>query len=225
MSSPRSTDISHQNNPGPIVDKQNFRACVFRRLRSSPARQPPVSTGVNNDVRQPRTINLFFFFSVMAASTSLFSLQQTTKAGTPITDAQNEKNNHNSYQGRKCMGRHYQYIELANELPAASGRGIKIVLRPKGRGIRPKLRNKLEQDIIAGRYRAGEKLPSLRKLHSETGRSISTINQAYMELEHRGMVSTRNGSEKSLKNMTCVRPCSIPIFTINWDMPWTCIHQ
>ena len=26
--------------------------------------------------------------------------------------------------------------------PVASGRGIKIVLRPKGRGIKPELRNK-----------------------------------------------------------------------------------
>ncbi len=65
------------------------------------------------------------------------------------------------------MGRHYQYIQLAN---------------------------KLEKDIVSGRYRAGEKLPSLRKLHAETGRSISTINQAYMELEHRGMVEVREKS-------------------------------
>ncbi len=65
------------------------------------------------------------------------------------------------------MGRHYQYIQLAN---------------------------KLEKDILAGRYRAGEKLPSLRKLHAATGNSISTINQAYMELEHRGMVEVREKS-------------------------------
>jgi len=65
------------------------------------------------------------------------------------------------------MGRQYQYIQLAN---------------------------KLEKDIVSGRYRAGEKLPSLRKLHAESGRSISTINQAYMELEHRGMIEVREKS-------------------------------
>lgn len=57
-----------------------------------------------------------------------------------------------------------------------------------------KLANKLEKDIVSGRYRAGEKLPSLRKLHASTGRSISTVYQAYIELENRGMVEVREKS-------------------------------
>ncbi|HEB69624.1 MAG TPA: aminotransferase class I/II-fold pyridoxal phosphate-dependent enzyme [Desulfobulbus sp.] len=57
-----------------------------------------------------------------------------------------------------------------------------------------KLANTLEKDIVSGRYRAGEKLPSLRKLHASTGRSISTVYQAYIELENRGMVEVREKS-------------------------------
>lgn len=57
-----------------------------------------------------------------------------------------------------------------------------------------KLANKLEEDIVSGRYRAGEKLPSLRKLHASTGRSISTVYQAYIELENRGVVEVREKS-------------------------------
>jgi len=57
-----------------------------------------------------------------------------------------------------------------------------------------KLANTLEQQILAGEYLAGEKLPSLRKLQAATGRSISTIYQAYEELEHRGLVEVREKS-------------------------------
>ncbi len=57
-----------------------------------------------------------------------------------------------------------------------------------------RLANKLEEDIISGRYRAGEKLPSLRKLHASSGRSISTVYQAYIELENRGVVEVREKS-------------------------------
>ncbi len=57
-----------------------------------------------------------------------------------------------------------------------------------------KLANKLEQQIIAGEYRAGDKLPSLRKLRAATGRSISTVYQAYEELENRGLVEAREKS-------------------------------
>lgn len=57
-----------------------------------------------------------------------------------------------------------------------------------------KLANKLEQQIIAGEYRAGDKLPSLRKLRTLTGRSISTVYQAYEELENRGLIEAKEKS-------------------------------
>lgn len=56
------------------------------------------------------------------------------------------------------------------------------------------LANDLERKIRSGSFRAGEKLPSLRNLRSRTGRSISTIYQAYNELEDRGVVEVREKS-------------------------------
>ena len=52
----------------------------------------------------------------------------------------------------------------------------------------------LERKIRAGNFRAGEKLPSLRSLRAQTGRSISTVYQAYNELEDRGVVEVREKS-------------------------------
>ena len=57
-----------------------------------------------------------------------------------------------------------------------------------------RLANELEQKIRSGKYRAGEKLPSLRSLRSQTGRSLSTVYQAYAELENRGVVDVRDKS-------------------------------
>jgi DNA-binding transcriptional MocR family regulator/DNA-binding transcriptional LysR family regulator len=57
-----------------------------------------------------------------------------------------------------------------------------------------RLANEIEQQILSGKYGAGEKLPSLRKLHASTGRSISTVYQAYSELENRGVVEVREKS-------------------------------
>lgn len=56
------------------------------------------------------------------------------------------------------------------------------------------LATELEEQIDAGLYRAGDRLPSLRTLQSRTGLSISTINQAYIEMERRGLVEPREKS-------------------------------
>ena len=52
----------------------------------------------------------------------------------------------------------------------------------------------LEDKINTGTYKAGDKLPSLRRLHAQTGLSITTINQAYIELETRGLIEPRQKS-------------------------------
>lgn len=56
------------------------------------------------------------------------------------------------------------------------------------------LADDLEAKIREGVYRSGEKLPSLRKLHDQTGLSITTVYQAYIELEKRGVVVPRQKS-------------------------------
>jgi DNA-binding transcriptional MocR family regulator len=57
-----------------------------------------------------------------------------------------------------------------------------------------RLARKIEADINAGHYRAGGKLPSLRRMREKSGLSISTVQQAYMELENRGLVQAREKS-------------------------------
>ena len=57
-----------------------------------------------------------------------------------------------------------------------------------------RLADDLEVKIRDGIYRSGEKMPSLRKLHTQTGLSITTVYQAYIELEKRGVVVPRQKS-------------------------------
>ncbi len=57
-----------------------------------------------------------------------------------------------------------------------------------------RLADDLEDKIRDGIYRVGEKMPSLRKLHDQTGLSITTVYQAYIELEKRGIVEPRQKS-------------------------------
>jgi len=49
----------------------------------------------------------------------------------------------------------------------------------------------IEKKILEGTYQAGEKLPSIRRLHRQTNLCISTVYQAYMELENTGFVEAR----------------------------------
>jgi DNA-binding transcriptional MocR family regulator len=52
------------------------------------------------------------------------------------------------------------------------------------------LADEIEKSIRYGTYRAGERLPSIRKWHAKTQLSISTVCQALVELERRGMVDS-----------------------------------
>ncbi len=64
-----------------------------------------------------------------------------------------------------------------------------------------RLADDIENKIVKGAYKAGEKLPSLRKLHDHTGLSISTVYQAYIELEKRGIVEPKQRSGFYVKAM------------------------
>jgi DNA-binding transcriptional MocR family regulator len=56
------------------------------------------------------------------------------------------------------------------------------------------LADTIESQIRDGTFRAGDKLPSIRGLHARTGLSISTVYQAFIELEKRGMILAREKS-------------------------------
>jgi DNA-binding transcriptional MocR family regulator len=49
----------------------------------------------------------------------------------------------------------------------------------------------IEQRIMSGTYRPGEKLPSIRRLHDQLSLSVSTVYHAYTELEALGLVEAR----------------------------------
>lgn len=73
------------------------------------------------------------------------------------------------------------------------------------------LADEIEHGIESGIYRAGEKLPSLRKLHLQMGLSIATVHQAYIELERRGTVQAKEKSGffvKALKQTSLKTPVS-----------------
>ena len=66
-----------------------------------------------------------------------------------------------------------------------------------------KLAGEIERRILDGIYQPGEKLPSIRRLHQQANLSISTVYQAYVELENTGVVEARP------KSGYYVRPVSL----------------
>ncbi|MFN4290978.1 MAG: GntR family transcriptional regulator [Permianibacter sp.] len=47
--------------------------------------------------------------------------------------------------------------------------------------------------VMAGEWRAGEALPSIRELASASQISVITVKRAYLELERAGVIVTRQG--------------------------------
>lgn len=60
----------------------------------------------------------------------------------------------------------------------------------------------VEQQYQQGLLKAGDKLPSLRKLSQQFGISVPTVKQAYIELERRGQVQARPQSGYYVKATT-----------------------
>ena len=60
----------------------------------------------------------------------------------------------------------------------------------------------IEQQYAQGLIRAGDKLPSLRKLSRQFEISVPTVKQAYLELERRGQIQARPQSGYYLKAQT-----------------------
>ncbi len=78
------------------------------------------------------------------------------------------------------------------------------------------LADEIQDNILSGVFTPGEKLPSLRKLHNQLGLSISTVHQAYIELEKRGRIEAREKSGfyvKALKRNPLPSPVQKKIIT------------
>jgi DNA-binding transcriptional MocR family regulator len=77
------------------------------------------------------------------------------------------------------------------------------------------LATELGEKIKSGNLRAGEKLPSLRSLHRKLGLSMSTVYQAYTELEALGFIEAQPKSGFFVKgaglvNLRAPRPTKAP---------------
>jgi len=89
---------------------------------------------------------------------------------------------------------------------------------PQGNFRYAALADEIQKKILSGQYRAGEKLPSLRKLHNRLGLSINTIHQAYIELEKRGRVEARQKSGFFVKPLE-KSPLPLPVKPVTSEPP------
>lgn len=51
----------------------------------------------------------------------------------------------------------------------------------------------MKQRIAVGDWAAGHAIPSIRQLAADIGVSVITVKRAYLELEHEGVIVTRQG--------------------------------
>ncbi len=65
--------------------------------------------------------------------------------------------------------------------------------------------NQISEQIVNGAYKAGEKLPGIRKLRDEFGVSISTIQEALVLLEERKQVEVKNRSGHYVKYQKSIK--------------------
>ena len=62
--------------------------------------------------------------------------------------------------------------------------------------IYAQLMDTLKRRIVTGRYLPGEKLPSVRELAAEAGINPNTVQRAFSELEHEGLIYTQRATGK-----------------------------
>lgn len=59
--------------------------------------------------------------------------------------------------------------------------------------IYEQIKNAIREEILNGKIKSGEKLPSVRVLARELSISILTVKKAYDELENEGFIESRQG--------------------------------
>lgn len=71
---------------------------------------------------------------------------------------------------------------------------MKIVIKPQGTmAIYEQIVNQLKNAIVTGELKAGEALPSIRKLASDLQVSVITTKRSYEELEKEGLIRSVAG--------------------------------
>lgn len=61
------------------------------------------------------------------------------------------------------------------------------------RPIYQQLIDKISGEIIQGKRKPGDKLPSVREYAVETGVNVNTMHRVYREMEQQGIVTTKRG--------------------------------
>lgn len=61
---------------------------------------------------------------------------------------------------------------------------------------------RIQMDIISGRYRPGDKLPSVRELATEASVNPNTMQKAFAELERTGLVYSKRTSGRFITEDT-----------------------
>ena len=72
-------------------------------------------------------------------------------------------------------------------------------MKKNGKFLYADLADRIQDQIDKGSFKLSDKLPSLRTLCQETGYSMTTVFQAYVELEKRGQVESRHRSGYYIK--------------------------
>ncbi len=88
------------------------------------------------------------------------------------------------------------------------------------------VKNRIAYLIGAGKYRPGDKLPTVRALALDLDISYNTINRAYMDLEREGYISTRRGKGTFVlerKGGDAEGACSSPVELLVDDMIRACM--
>ncbi|XZG71760.1 aminotransferase-like domain-containing protein [Chitinibacteraceae bacterium HSL-7] len=78
------------------------------------------------------------------------------------------------------------------------------------RPLYQQLADELTEAIASGRYRSGERMPSVRKLAQERGLSLTTVVEAYRTLEDRGLLNARPQSGYYVQPAQTAGPSLLP---------------
>lgn len=73
-----------------------------------------------------------------------------------------------------------------------------------GRPIYAQIMERVERDIISGRYRPGDKLPSVRELAMEASVNPNTMQKALAELERSGLVYSQRTAGRFITEDTAM---------------------
>lgn len=92
------------------------------------------------------------------------------------------------------------------------------MIKAKNNFMYKQLADEIESKIHKGIYQPGEKLPSIRQFHRKFHLSISTIHQAYMELETTGLIEARPKSGYYVRPVL-LNSFQVPVFNKKTSSP------